>query len=346
MEMNSIWGELEPSAQHPSVARARDQRAAKVTDRAGASQSTSVPWSYSRRNVFERCPRQYYYQYYGAGARTARNEPNKDMLHLLKGLTNRHERVGELLHLGIATTLRKAQQGLAITPSRLQSWLCGMLDADIAYSRTDPDGLNPSEVRYPPKLLLEFHYRYPDADTLLTDADARLRDALEAFATAPEFEPFRRAGSMVGSLIEYRLKIPTLPVRVEGKLDLAYADDPGDVVVVDWKLGAADGAGDGSLQLAAYALGATSHFAVTAEHVRVVKAHLSTREVVEYVSNERTLGLARTRILQDIERMSAMHRYGQEGIVTAFTPTPSPRLCAQCAFQGLCPVGRELLQHA
>ncbi len=128
-------------------------------------------------------------------------------------------------------------------------------------------------------------------------------------------------------------------------MDLAYPDGAGHVTVVDWKLGAADSNGDASLQLAAYALGAAGQYTILADHIRVVKAHLMTHEVVEYVINERTLGLARTRILQDVERMNAMHRYGQEGIVAAFTPAPSPRLCAQCPYQRICPAGRELL-HA
>src|SRR5258707_7616573 len=159
MGMRSIWPELEPHTPGRRPSGVRSQQTTKAKGSAWAPRPSGMPWSYSRRSAFERCPRQYYYEYYGAGVRTARDEPEKAVLRQLKGLANRHERVGELLHLGITTNLRKAQQGTALAPSGLGTWLGAMLKGDIAYSRKDPDGLAPLDQRYPPKLLREFHYR-------------------------------------------------------------------------------------------------------------------------------------------------------------------------------------------
>src|SRR5437762_9747210 len=66
---------------------------------------THVIWSYSRRSLFERCQRRYYYEYYGS---TTALDPQHATLRQLKTLDARHERVGALLHRAIATYLHRA----------------------------------------------------------------------------------------------------------------------------------------------------------------------------------------------------------------------------------------------
>ncbi len=69
---------------------------------------TNITWSYSKRSLFERCQRRYYYEYYGSTAALERVDPQHATLHRLKALVGRHERVGTLLHRGIATYLHRA----------------------------------------------------------------------------------------------------------------------------------------------------------------------------------------------------------------------------------------------
>src|SRR5437899_2263695 len=98
-----------------------------------------VAWSYSRRSVFDQCPRRYYYQYYGSDLRTALEEPHKDTLKQLKGLQNRYERVGALLHLAIATYFRQAQAGEILTLPRLLNGIQKMFRDDYTYSIANSD---------------------------------------------------------------------------------------------------------------------------------------------------------------------------------------------------------------
>src|SRR5579859_2915477 len=82
-----------------------------------------VTWSYSKRSLFERCQRRYYYEYYGASAALAGTDPQHAALRRLKALEGRHERVGTLLHRGIATYLHRAQASTPMRADDLVDWL-------------------------------------------------------------------------------------------------------------------------------------------------------------------------------------------------------------------------------
>jgi hypothetical protein len=131
---------------------------------------------------------------------------------------------------------------------------------------------------------------------------------------------------------------------VDGKLDLAFVKGRC-VSVVDWKTGDASGDGDDSLQLAAYALWASHHFAAAADAIAVYKAFLTGDAIVRFHVSESALANARGRILQDAERMAVLHNYGQRGEIEAFTPCAQANVCALCPFQEVCPEGRAVL-HA
>lgn len=303
---------------------------------------TKMKWSYSRRTVLEQCPRRYYYEYYGARALAATGDPNEPILRLLKLLQNRHERAGTIAHLVISTYFRKARSGEVWTVDRLCTWAQDIFRSDWAYSQADPNGISRPIGRFPPVLLHEYYYCHPDASALCSEAEKRLVNAVYTFGTSPRFAEFRLTGGMSSSLVEHRLTLQGLPCQVYGKLDLAFGSG-GRGVVIDWKLGDSSNGGDDSLQLAVYALWASSHFACEPEAITVCKAHLATGDVTHFSPTERVLGNTRARIIQDAERMAALHDYGQRGIVDAFTPCAQHEVCKLCPFQKVCPEGRAVL---
>jgi CRISPR/Cas system-associated exonuclease Cas4 (RecB family) len=122
---------------------------------------------------------------------------------------------------------------------------------------------------------------------------------------------------------------------VSGKIDLAFADSMR-VTVVDWKLGESEGGGDDSLQLALYGMWALEHFGCNVEDLRICKAYLSSGDIVDFLIDQPLITAARARIQQDIERMAALHDYGQHGIAEAFTPCFQLAICRMCAFEKVC----------
>lgn len=295
-----------------------------------------VNWSYSRRTTLERCSRQYYYIYYGANLRTAKQEPEKETLRFLKNrVTNRYFLSGDLLHRMIKIYFDHAREGNVWQANRLVSFAEKIFEESWAYSRAYPEiELWPDEP-YPPKLLQEYYSGDPEAETLCTSERTRLVNALRSFITNDVYKQFRTAGSISSSLAEHSLKLRHFPCRVAGRIDLAYWKN-NRIHIVDWKLGTAYGTGDNSLQLAVYAMWAVDSFGCTADDVQVCEVHLSSNEIVDFRADVWALASARARIIQDAERMVALEKYGKNAIVEAFTPCGRPRVCNNCVFRRVC----------
>jgi hypothetical protein len=302
-----------------------------------------VTWSYSRRSLVEQCPLRYYFEYYGSKLHSAPGEPLKQELRFLKTLASRHERTGSILHLVIAKSLKDARANLPYDEVGLIDWARKLFWSDVVASRSNPDG-GPAftDGPYPPVLLREYHYRSPEAERQCIEAGQRLVAALKTFFSEPRLETLRTGATSPQSVIEGHVRLDEFPCGVEGRIDLAFRD--GEVVtVVDWKLGRSDGSGEGSLQLAAYALWATGAFTCTPDAIRVCKAHLSSGEVVDFRADDHTLSDARARILQDAELMLALDPYGRDGRRDAFSACSKAAVCRGCPFQRACPAGKEYL---
>ncbi len=301
-------------------------------------QLEKTTWSYSRRSMLVQCPRKYYYEYYGSNKLTAVNDPDKERLRFLKPLMNRYERTGSILHFIVSQYFKKSQQGEASSFERLQSWADQIYQKDLRRSEIDPDGNQEQGEEYPPVLLHEFYYRLPEAKQLCVYAEIRMLEGLHTFFHDKAFSHFRYYGIQNGALVEQSIRLPDIPCKVDGKVDLAY-DVNGQVNVIDWKSGNNDWVGDESLQLAAYALWAKSKYKCSTNQLKVFKAFLASSDVVEFPIDESLLASARVRIIQDAETIIELSSYGEAGIVEAFTPYKHVGVCELCSYRQVCPEG-------
>lgn len=293
-----------------------------------------VAWSYSKRSTLEQCARRYYYEYFGANKKTAKGEKAKDTLHFLKGVQNRYERAGAILHLVIRVYYQKAQAGNIWSLSRTIGWARDLFRADVKHSRQHPDGSFIPQVPFPPTLLREYYYQLPDSDVLCSQTEDKLIQSLQTFFD-DQFEEFRVCGASKDAVIEGKLSLSDFPCKVSGQVDLAYKN--GSIVkVIDWKLGGEEGTGDDSLQLAVYGLWALNHFKCLESGLQVMKVHLSSGEISPFRADAEVLGSARTRIIQDAERIAVMNYYGSLARIEAFSPCLYPSICRLCSFEKVC----------
>lgn len=292
-------------------------------------------WSYSRRGALEQCPRKYYYQYYGSNRRTAKNDPQKEKLHFLKKLQNRHLRSGDILHFVIRWYLKKLQQGKQLSLDWLLQWALDTYRKDIKYSQQYEHGTALSNDIRHPKLLLEFYYGLPDAEPLCADTEERLVTALTNFITSQNVAQFREGARKASALIEEPARMKNDDFSLIGKVDLAYWEDDR-IVIADWKIGSA-GSSDDSLQMLAYALWAKQKFECPLDSIILHKAHLEDNTISMFNVSEKALTRVEMRILQDLDRMQEADKYGVQGIVEAFTPCAQPKVCEMCQFQEICP---------
>ncbi len=296
----------------------------------------SIAWSHSRRVVLEQCPLRYYFEYYGSNSRVAKTEPRKARLRFLKGLSNRHLRAGEIAHFVIRTYLKRLREGEEWSVDRAVGWAREVFRADLEFSRGYRRGTPlPGELKAP-ALLSEFYYGVPDAEGLWVESEERLVAALTNFVSSPKIQPFRTAGGSPGALVETRINLKQGRSTIAGVMDLAYPDG-GRFVVVDWKTGAAGGGEDGVLQLYAYALEATRTFGCDLSDLALYRVGLADDEVAEIAIGEREAKRAEIRVLQDLETMEGLDRYGREAIAAAFTPCGQRRVCSSCPYQEFCP---------
>lgn len=292
-------------------------------------------WSYSRREVFEKCQRLYYYQYYGASARTAKEDPLKTQLRFLKSMSSRYLRAGDIMHWAISCSLKARAKGREWSPSFLVEFARKKLKEDIAFSRGYKEATPLPEGGTAPALLMEFYYGLADAEQLYQNVGEKLVQALHAFQTTTEYLPFRAGVDSGYSRIESPILVKVQGVTLRGKVDLAFSQN-GRFTVVDWKMGKGEG-GDDSLQLLFYALWATQMFECQPRYVDLFKAYLGGGSVCRFDFGAKEIVRAKARIAQDVERMRAVDEYGRNGQVGAFTPCGQERVCAGCVFQGVCP---------
>ena len=72
-------------------------------------------WSISRDRVFQTCPRQYYFNYYGYWSGWEINAPPRiRQIYILKNLKNRFMWAGEKVHSCINHTLTNLQRGISV----------------------------------------------------------------------------------------------------------------------------------------------------------------------------------------------------------------------------------------
>ena len=297
-----------------------------------------LSWSYRRRESVEDCTRRYFFQYY---SRNLKDAELRGKVELLKATKNRHLRAGQIVHLVIGTYFKKLKVGRSLSPDWLTQWAKNLFLEDRNYSRHIRGGGKPSDQKYPPVILDEIVNGKEGHNALISQAEGQIIAAIRNFF-GPAFSAVRTLGASRDAYVEHKLSLEGFPVPVRGKVDLAVRDSTL-VRVIDWKLGASSDGGAESLQLATYGLWTRSEFGVPDENVRVAKAHLLTQEVAEFKADSNALTNARIRILQDIERMAILHRYGREGAIEAFTPNPQKGLCQLCQFLAVCPEGKAIL---
>jgi hypothetical protein len=299
-----------------------------------------IEWSHSRRDLFERCLFWYYGSYYGARKGVAKSEPRKEQLRFLKNLANINLRTGTIMHLVIRTCLHHSKKGDPWTLERALSWAQEIYDQDLKFSRQYRPGAPLPSGDNSPVLLMEFFYGFPDAGELWEKSAGRLRKALTNFFTNPEFKRFHRGACHPDSLIEKTVRLKGRHFNLRGQIDLAYPEEDRQVVL-DWKIGAADGQSSDSLQLLSYTLAAVEEIGCAPESIDLFKVHLGDGDgkITAYTVRDHQIQSAKARIIQDTERMRSMDQYGRDGVSAAFTPCDHRRVCRMCPFQALCPKG-------
>ena len=278
-------------------------------------------WSISRFEVFDKCRRQYFYQYY---PKYVPNVPYYKMSKL-KELTSAPLEIGNAVHDCMEALLRRLQQSDSkVDEERFFKFADGKLKEYFAK-----------------KTFIETYYG--GAETLdAAAASEKVKACLDNFLNSPccSWLYMKAITNRTGWMIEPPGYGET---RLDGmkaycKMDFLFPVE-GEVYILDWKTGAKDPAKHGA-QLMGYSVAASGNFSIPWNRIFPKIVYLYPRyDELEITFGEEDLqGFVQT-IRDQTELMYSYCVDVEQNIpkdISEFAPSPSPAQCRNCKFQELC----------
>ena len=299
----------------PGAAEAHATLAAVEEERPGFS------WSVSRHDTFTRCRRRYYYSYYGAY-----EDPE---IKRLKRLSALPLWAGNVVHEEIEKFLKQHD---ALPPEAE----CEALIRSAVHERMLAEW-NQSEARGEFRL---FEHEYDigvdheDKKILVGTVMRSLRNFFCSPTLAEAFAAGRDAWLTIEDLVSY----PVGNVPVYLKMDLAFRNRDGQVVIVDWKTGQREGKFN-EVQLAGYALYASENgWVQEPEQLLTELAYLAIPRYVRRSVDRRSLDGARRFIEKSSSTMKELLVDPTENVARLedFPMIDRPHVCRRCNFRRLC----------
>ena len=283
--------------------------------------SDILGWSISRYEVFDKCKRQYFFQYY---ARYAEGVPSYKIKQL-KELTSTALEVGNVVHDVLEAFLRRLQKSSSDVDEKRFFEYAAALTADY-FSR---------------KSFLEVYYGTV-AGIDVARALSMVELCLKNFINSPVYSWIfmkaitNRANWMIEPEGYGETRLAGL--KAYCKMDFLFPVD-GDIVILDWKTGKKDMYKHSS-QLIGYAAAASSNFGIPWKTIYPKIVYLSPQfdEFELKLRNEEFEGLFKRTKAQTEEMYSycADIEKNKPLAMERFPKTPSTSMCGWCNFQELC----------
>jgi hypothetical protein len=279
-------------------------------------------WSLSRHDTFARCRRRYFYSYYAS-----QDDPEVQRLKKLSALplwagSVVHETIENLLKTRDALPSPEEQEAL------VRSAVHGQMLGEWRESEA-------GSLRF---RLFEHEYQVPvepeDKKIVVGIVMRSLRQFFRSDVLREIFAVGRASWLTVEDLVSFHVG----DVEVFLRMDVAYRDREGRVVIVDWKTGRAEGRFN-EIQLAAYALYAADRGWVQgAQEIRTELAYLAQARSVRRTVDMRGLDHARAFITKSAGTMRALLADPALNLarIEDFPMIERPQVCRRCNFRRLC----------
>ncbi len=287
-------------------------------------------WSSSRVETYLRCPRQYWFHYYGSWGGWDRSaDPRTRTLYVLKNLDTRQSWIGSTVHncvRWVLDTLRT--KGEAPSEEQTLALLGRRLNKDFTESGEGLYWENPKQHAG----LLE--HEYEEREIADEQWQAVMSKALACVSTFYASEVFRQLQAVPADQwlqLEDLASFELDGIKVWVQLDCAYREGDG-VVIYDWKTGKADQHATRE-QLAGYILYAAQRWNVPVERVVAREFNLAHGTLHESRLDPDQLAAVRAAVAQSAAELRALHGAPEE----QFPFTEVETRCARCNFTRLCP---------
>jgi len=267
-------------------------------------------WSFTKHRVWNRCQRQYYYEYI---APYVKSNPivNPGKIRYLKNFTSRFIVQGQLIHDIIDQQIQFACDK---KPMDLFEALNVFMKKVSLYRGVGGETFT------------EYHNGEKIPDSFFTYIEENGKICLHTFfAKWPEYA--QRECLRHEQFDHFFIR----DVGVTVKVDFAAKMPDGTIVLSDWKTGRDDDEYETELQMAAYVLWATEFYSRSADEIGTELVFLKTGATKPYAFFEEQLQNTSGKIAEEFAAMNASYEFGD------FPARPSQRECMSCKFAEVCP---------
>ena len=279
-------------------------------------------WSASRHDTFSSCRRRYFYSYYASN-----DDPE---IYRLKKLSALPLWAGSVVHETIEAFLKERDT----PPTDVEA---EAIVRSAVHDRMLTDWKD-SEACSPRFRLSEHEYESPVGPEDKKIVVGTVMRSLRNFFRSPTLAAALAAGRERWLTVEDLVSFEVSGVTVFLRMDLAYRDEEGRVVIVDWKTGRGEGRFN-EVQMAGYALYAAHQgWAASPEEIVTELAYLAIPRYVRRSIDARRLDQARAFIARSAESMRALLVDPVLNLARLedFPMIDRPQVCRRCNFRRLC----------
>jgi CRISPR/Cas system-associated exonuclease Cas4 (RecB family) len=279
-------------------------------------------WSVSRHDAFSSCKRRYFYSYYAAD-----DDPE---IRRLKKLSALPMWAGSVVHETIEAFLKTRDT----LPSETEQE--ALIKAAVhGQMLTDWRDSEAGSLRF---RLFEHEYQTPvDSEDKKIVVGTVMR-SLKNFFKSPVLAEALAVGRGQWLTVEDLVSFDVAGVPVFLRMDLAYRDKAGRVVIVDWKTGRGEGRFS-EVQLAGYALYASAQgWAASPEEIQTELAYLAIPRYVRRAVDRRKVEHLRRFIEKSAGTMRALllDPLANRARLEDFPMVDRPQMCRRCNYRKLC----------
>jgi len=291
-------------------------------------------WSKSRDEVFQACPRQYYFNYYGYWGGWQSNAPERTRrIYILKNLKNRYLWAGDTVHQCIKHTLKNLQRGISVlnVDEIIAITIDGMRE-DCRSSRDKRYLVHPKSCG-----LFEHEYEVDLPDAVWKQVAGDVEQCLRNFYGSEMFAFLKTLPQERWLEVENFSYFYLDGVKIWAVLDCSFQTDEG-VTIVDWKTGRASSR-DMSLQLACYAMYGHEKWRVPPERIRLVEYNLLSDQRAEFSISAGEIKDTRAYIRGSVADMQSLLADVGQNVPKAekfFKKTEDERIRERCNFRKVC----------
>jgi hypothetical protein len=279
-------------------------------------------WSVSRHDTYQTCKRKYFYSYYASF-----QDPEVQRLKKLSALPLW---AGSVVHDRIERFLREVEN--FPSEAEQEALIRATVHEGMLADWRDSEG---GSLRF---RLFEHEYEVPvEADDKKLVVGIVMR-SLRNFFRSPTLQEALAVGRPSWLTLEDLVTFNVSETSVFVRMDLAFRDRSGKVVIVDWKTGRGEGRFS-EVQVAGYALyAAEAGWVSSPEEISTELAYLAIPRYVRRSVNGKTLERARAFILKSASGMKSLLLDPMANLARLedFPMVDRPRLCRRCNFRRLC----------